>query len=102
MKPTLKKIGDLLCGMVETLAAPGMVRGEIGVSFYFEINSRTGSLEMIDDGEISRGGEVLARFNYRKGGDMVVYSRNYAEISKYAQVAETAINDLVYYYKNNK
>ena len=102
MKTTAKQFGDLLCGMMETPAAPGIIRGEVVVSLYFEISSSLETLEKIDDGEIFQDGESLARLSYSKGGAMVVKSRNYAEISKYAQIAEGAIKDLEFYYKINK
>lgn len=102
METTAKLFGDLLCGMMETSAAPGIIGGAVVVSLYFEISSSLETLEKIDDGEIFRDGELLARFNYSKGEDMVVKSRNYTEISKYAQIAEGAIKDLEFYYKINK
>lgn len=102
MNTTTKQFGDLLCGTMETSVAPGIIRGEVVVSLYFEISSRLETLEKIDDGEIFRDGESLARFSYSKGGDIIVKSRNYTEISKYAQIAEGAIKDLEFYYKINK
>lgn len=99
MNITEKKFGDLLCGMACCSAPVGIIRGEGEISFYFEISTKFNTLEKIEDGEISVDGVARARFKYSKGGDMVVTSRYYEDISKYAKIAEGAIKDLEYYFK---
>lgn len=99
MNITEKKFGDLLCGMADSPAPVGIIMGEGFISLYFEINTRLNTLEKIEDGEIIFDGSIRARFKYSKGGDMVVTSRYYEEISKYAKIAEGAIKDLEYYFK---
>lgn len=99
MKTAVNQYGDLLCGMAESPTPMGIIRGEGVISLYFEINTRLNTLEKIEDGEIIFDGSIRARFNYSKGGDMVVTSRYYEDISKYAKIAEGAIKNLEYYFK---
>lgn len=76
----------------------GIIRGEGFISFYFELNTRLDTFEKIEDGEIIFDGAVRAKFKYNKSGDMVVASRYYEDISKYAKIAEGAIKDLEHYF----
>ena len=96
MKITKQLFGDMLCGLAEAPIKPGTIEEEGFVSAYFEINPNLETLEKIEDGKVIVEGKEIAKFTYRKGGDLIIGSRFYQDISRYATAVEAFVKDLRY------
>ena len=90
--------GGLCYGLADTNVLIQGLAAE--VSFYFEIDVKNGVVNNYSDGKVTVAENMVAGFEYKRTGSLVISSRYVDNIGAYASAIEGAIKEFERYKLN--